>query len=765
MATRTKATATSHRTSDIAGVSLLALAAVLIVALVTAKAGLLGEGLSTLLRFLFGRGAWAVPPLISVVGIGLLRGQKLRLQTLYYGLGLLFLAVLGGVARGRGGDFFDPASVTTSGGYFGAILGWLLNALLGQAAGIGIALMGIAGFVLCVDVPLRMIASSAARRTKRAAAAAKAAVPKRRSQPDPEAEAKRLAPLRKPRSLPEAETPAIANPEARKPRDLPAAVIEDERPVHVAVAVAAPPMKREKEKRKEEEKPKPVEIVHAPSLEISDEKEGYQLPPLDLLNEPAQQAPRDNAEMDRNIATLESTLDQFGIPASVVEVATGPTITRYEVQLGAGVRVNRITALADNIAMDLAASQVRVEAPIPGKQAIGVEVPNLKPTMVTLRELCEREEFRSHPSRLCFALGKDVSGIAKYADMTRMPHLLIGGATNSGKSIGLATLITSLLMRNTPKDLRFVMIDPKRVELTLFDSIPHLLCPVIKETSEAAGVLAAVWREMDRRYDMFSEKGVRNIDGWNSKATFQERLPYIVVVIDELADLMIQHRAEVETIIVRLAQLARAVGIHMVLATQRPSVDVITGLIKANIPSRLAFSTASAIDSRTILDSKGAEALIGKGDMLFSPIDAIKPVRIQGCYVSEKEIEDVCAFWRAQQATEYTLEPVSVEGAANPKGERGDFGEESNDPFWEEAVRWTVDCGKVSTSNLQRKFGIGFQRASRILDSMEEQGIVGPQNGPRPREVLVSPLDVDGMFGTAVKYDVGATLSQDELGI
>jgi S-DNA-T family DNA segregation ATPase FtsK/SpoIIIE len=288
------------------------------------------------------------------------------------------------------------------------------------------------------------------------------------------------------------------------------------------------------------------------------------------------------------------------------------------------------------------------------------------------------------------------------------------------------------------------MIDPKRVELTLFDHIPHLMCPVIKDVKEAAGVLRAVWREMDRRYDLFSDDGVRNIDGWNAKASFQDRLPYIVVVIDELADLMIQCGAEVETVIVRLAQLARAVGIHMVIATQRPSVDVITGLIKANIPSRIAFSVASYIDSRTIIDSKGAENLIGRGDMLFKPIEAIKPLRVQGCYVSEREIAAVCKFWREQQSPEYVLNPVD-EVVADASKEAGDFGEET-DPLWQDAVRWAVDRGQASTSMLQRKFSIGFQRASRLLDMMEERQIVGPRDGPRPREVLVNPLEVDELF-------------------
>ncbi|HZH98824.1 MAG TPA: DNA translocase FtsK, partial [Fimbriimonadaceae bacterium] len=476
------------------------------------------------------------------------------------------------------------------------------------------------------------------------------------------------------------------------------------------------------------------------------------LPPVTLLAEPVAKPKRSAQEMQKNIETLESTLEEFGIEANVVEVAAGPTVTRYEIQLGPGIRVARITALADNIAMNLAASHVRVEAPIPGKAAIGVEVPNAQATAVTLREVCETKEFHEHPSRLLVSLGQDVSGVNKYADLTRMPHLLIGGATNSGKSIGLASIIMSLLMRNTPKDLKFVMIDPKRVELSLFDSIPHLMCPVIKDVKEAPGVLRAVWREMDRRYDLFSERGVRNIDGWNEKASFQERMPYIVVVIDELADLMIQAAAEVETSICRLAQLARATGIHLVIATQRPSVDVITGTIKANIASRIAFTVSSQIDSRTILDQKGAESLIGRGDMLFLPIDASKPLRVQGCYVSEKEIDEVCSFWRAQEQPAYVLVPLEASGESMRDRSGGDSDEE-NDPLWEETVRWVVDRGQASTSMLQRRFSIGFQRASRLLDVMEERGIVGARDGPRPREVLIDPVEVESLFGGRV-YDV-----------
>jgi S-DNA-T family DNA segregation ATPase FtsK/SpoIIIE len=336
-----------------------------------------------------------------------------------------------------------------------------------------------------------------------------------------------------------------------------------------------------------------------------------------------------------------------------------------------------------------------------------------------------------------------------YADLTKMPHLLIGGATNSGKSIGLATAIMSLLMRNTPKDVKFVMIDPKRVELTLFDRLPHLLCPVVTDMKEAPAVLRAVWREMDRRYDLLNKEKVRNIDGWNERASFQEKMPYIVVIIDELADLMIAAKAEVETTIVRLAQLARAVGIHLVIATQRPSVDVITGTIKANVPSRIAFAVSSQIDSRTILDEKGAEDLIGRGDMLFAPIDANKPVRIQGCYVSESEIESVCNFWRDQESPAYALNPVELarEAAADSDrgGSRSSDGED--DALYQDAVLFAAERGQISTSMIQRRFAIGFQRASRLIDIMEERAIVGQRDGPRPRDVLVNIVEAEEMFG------------------
>ncbi len=730
---RAVAQAPSHRGPDILGVVLIALGIVTLIALLISNTGLLGVALSGFFITVFGKAAWVMPVFLTILGAGYISGKKsIGITSLTWGLSLIFLSVVGIIAQtGPNHDYFDPSAITSSGGYVGAIVGWIFGSLFGQAKLVGLVALGLVGLVLSVNTPIRVMLESTRNKAvdiknktlTRGATQKETKIAKRALvQMDDEKSAR----MRRMPVFDDAPATPAEEPKAEKVRRMP--VFRD------AAKVEA--------------------VKDAPDLNITTPKEGYQLPPLALLTENNSKPKRSQTEMQKNIETLEGTLEQFGIDANVVEVATGPTVTRYEIQLGPGIRVARISALADNIALDLAASHVRVEAPIPGKSAIGVEVPNAQATPVFLRELAEAKEFAESPSKLLVALGQDVSGTNKYADLTKMPHLLICGATNSGKSIGLATLITSLLMRNTPKDVRMVMIDPKRVELTLFDRIPHLMCPVIKDVKEAPGVLRAVWREMDRRYDLLSEKGVRNIQGWNEQASFQDKLPYIVVVIDELADLMIQAAAEVETSIVRLAQLARAVGIHLVIATQRPSVDVITGIIKANIPSRVAFAVSSQIDSRTILDQKGAEDLIGKGDMLFMPIDASKPVRVQGCYVSEKEIEAICTFWREQEPPNFSIDP-SAETAHDAKKESGDFGSEGSDPLWEEAITFVIERNQASTSMLQRRFSIGFQRASRLLDTMEEKGVVGQRDGPRPRDVLMTLADLDALTGKAPQYDTG----------
>ncbi|MEM4408086.1 MAG: DNA translocase FtsK, partial [Candidatus Caldarchaeum sp.] len=524
------------------------------------------------------------------------------------------------------------------------------------------------------------------------------------------------------------------------------AVVEmEEAPIEIT---QPPSSKRESRKELSQKtlKPKPIissiEKTSKPSLSSApQEEQGYELPPINLLQPPAPKPKRSEAEIRQNIEILENTLQEFGIEANVVEIAHGPTLTRYEIQLGPGIRVSKIKSLADNLAMSLAASHVRVEAPIPGKPAIGVEVPNATRALVMFREVAESEQFLHHPSKLAICLGQDVSGQNTYADLAKMPHLLIGGATNSGKSIGLASIIMSLLLRNTPKDLQLALFDPKRVELSLFEGLPHLICPVVTDLKQMPLVLRQIAGEMDRRYDLLAETRSRNIEAYNEKAPYAERLPYLIVVIDELADLMIMAAKEVETSIARIAQLARATGIHLVIATQRPSVDVITGTIKANISSRIAYAVSSQVDSRTILDGPGAESLIGQGDMLFLPIDAPKPIRLQGCYVSERDITAICEHWKAQAQPHYAFDPASL--AIEREETRIRWEEEDDDPYWEEAVRFAVERGEVSTSMLQRRFAIGFQRASRLLDMMEERGIVAPRDGPRPREVLISPSEID----------------------
>lgn len=712
-----------HR-SDVAGILLLAFSAILIVALALDNRGLLGNSLAFIFTTFLGQGAWVVPVVLALGGVSLIFGHaRFQPTRVTWGIMLIFLGVLGGMAKESGGEFFLNEVMASSGGYIGAVVGWALTGLLGVGKIVAVVAMVAIGVLLCINQPIAEILEN----LKNAA----------RNQKIDQKVKEAVSSLRTDKStdLPE-EKPARPSRESVAQRR--AAVAMGETLDEEEVAKPRPKLRLNTEERE-------------PVLDIShhEPKDGYTLPPLDLLVPTDNKKRRDPKEVQRNIETLEDTLEQFKIDSSVVAVAQGPSITRYEVQVGPGIKVNRIVNLADNIAMALAASHVRVEAPIPGKAAVGIEIPNAVRQMVTLREMCDNLEFHDAGVRLCLALGKDVSGTHKYTDLTRMPHLLVGGATNSGKSICLASIIMSLILKMTPKDLRLVMIDPKRVELTLFEGLPHLMCPVVKDVKEAAGVLRAVVREMDRRYDQFSDAGVRNIDGWNAKATFQERLPYIVVIVDELADLMIQCGNEVEHSICRLAQLARATGIHLVIATQRPSVDVITGTIKNNISSRVAFAVSSGIDSRTILDSVGAEDLIGRGDMLFLPIDATKPVRIQGCYVSEKEIEDVCTFWRKQEKPHYVINPAEV---AIRDRENQIKDEQEADPLFSDAVRFVVERNQASTSMIQRKFSIGFQRASRILDMMEEHGVVGPRDGSRPREILVDPMQAEALLGNS-DYD------------
>ena len=461
---------------------------------------------------------------------------------------------------------------------------------------------------------------------------------------------------------------------------------------------------------------------------------GYRLPSLELLKDNTSAKNLDNhTEHMEKAKLLEETLNNFNVDAKVVSVKMGPSITMFEVQLSPGVKVSKIVGLSDDIALNLATSHVRI-APIPGKAAIGIEVPNTVTSMVTLKEVLNSPEFKKPESKLTIGLGKDISGTPIIGDLASMPHLLIAGATGSGKSVCVNTIISSILFNARPDEVKFLMIDPKVVELSTYNGIPHLILPVVTDPKKASIALNWAVNEMTRRYKLFADQTVRDMKGYNRKAEplGLEILPQIVVIIDELADLMMVAPNQVEDAICRLAQMARAAGIHLIVATQRPSVDVITGLIKANIPSRIAFSVSSAIDSRTIIDMSGAEKLLGKGDMLFYPVGAAKPKRTQGAFMSDDEVEGLVSFIKNQslevQYNESILDEVqSVEQ---------DFSEA--DEYLEDAIRFVLETGQASASMMQRRFRVGYNRAARLVDSMEERGIIGPSRGSKPREVLMS---------------------------
>ncbi len=470
----------------------------------------------------------------------------------------------------------------------------------------------------------------------------------------------------------------------------------------------------------------------------------WQLPSIDLLNQKQDKADAGNVE--GNAEVIRETLANFNIEVEMEGANIGPRVTQYTLKPPTGVKLTKITALENNLALDLAAHSIRMEAPIPGKRLVGIEVPNLKYATVRVRSLLESAEWNNLVGPLSFVIGKDISGAAIVGDLAKMPHVLVAGQTGSGKSVMINTVLTSLLYRNSPADLKLILVDPKQVELKPYDDIPHLLTPVITEPEKCISALKWTVAEMERRYRALSEAHRRNIAEYNNLKK-GEGMPYIVVVIDELADLMMMAARDVESLIVRIAQKARAVGIHLVLATQRPSVDVITGLIKANIPARIAFTTASQVDSRTIIDQIGAEKLLGQGDMLLSTADMPKPKRVQGAFIGDDETLKVTDFIRMQRPPQYDDEIISQPVQLSSNGRGGIVAEidSSDEPIFKDAVRVVVEARKASTSLLQRRLRIGYGKAARIIESMEEQGIVGPADGSRPREVLVS--SVDDVFG------------------
>lgn len=543
---------------------------------------------------------------------------------------------------------------------------------------------------------------------------------------------------------PESEPEKQAAPEPEEKTD-------DIKP-EIETALKAAKTEAEAEKRdippeKTAEPTKPAEFS-VPEKDAEPKTEGYSYPPLSLLNKSkATDTAALSAELDHTAEHLVETLKSFGVETRIVDISRGPTVTRYELQPCAGVKISKITNLADDIALNLATAGVRIEAPIPNKAAVGIEVPNKASAVVGVRGILESPAFINAKSKLTVALGRDIGGNVVVTDIAKMPHGLIAGATGSGKSVCINSIIISLLYKATPDEVKLLMIDPKVVELGIYNGIPHLLVPVVTDPRKAAGALGWSVTEMERRYKMFADRGVRDLAGYNKFVENLgdpevQKMPHIVIIIDELADLMMTAPNEVEDSINRIAAKARAAGMHLIIATQRPSVDVVTGVIKANIPTRIAFAVSSQIDSRTILDSAGAEKLLGRGDMLFSPVGSTKPNRIQGCFVSDEEVEAVVDYIKSDHTVDYD-DDVMVEierQAAIEKKQKTGLPEDGpeGDPMLDEAIRVVVENGMASTSLLQRKLKLGYARAARIVDEMEQRGVVGPYEGSKPRKVLIS---------------------------
>ena len=665
------------------------------------------------------------------------------------------LAILTGIAAYHSqvlpGNEFHAGLTGVSGGVVGAALVWALRSVFGETgAWLLIVLAGVISAVLWtgltlaavlrglwlgLTVSLRFIAAALIRaslwmgrtvqqalaRVYLVAAAAMAMLPPVLARlRAPMAEAVPAVPL------PATQAPLI--PEAGAPT-APSPVSEPERaaPGTAEDGAAKPVRTRESKPRHQQE-----------SLALEVPSGGFQLPPVTLLNDLPSMRNRGKADPPEVARLLEQTLASFGVEAKVVRWEQGPVVTRFEVQPAPGVRVQKISSLTNDIALALAAPSVRIEAPIPGKSAVGIELPNQKTALVHIKEILESEEYRRLTTPLTVTFGKDIAGHPILGDLAEMPHVLIAGATGSGKSVMLNAIIAGLLFRCTPLDVRFLMIDPKRVEFMHFNNIPHLLAPVVTNPRAAAGALKEMLREMEERFERFAGAGVRNVQAYN-QIPDGERLPYIVIIIDELADLMMVAPADFEDVICRLAQMTRATGIHMVVATQRPSVDVITGLIKANIPSRIAFAVSSQVDSRTILDMPGAEKLLGKGDMLYMPIGAARPVRAQGAFIADSEIQALVTWWKAQGKPVYDQDVIQAEKTTS-EGEGGE------DALLADAGRLIVRSGYGSVSLLQRKMKIGYVRAARIVDQLEEKGIVGPAQGSNPREVLVGVDDLERLL-------------------
>ncbi len=668
--------------------------------------GVIGVYISGALVFAIGYVSYAFPFLLAIISLELLLRRIFKFRAAVP-ISFAFFTVAASALAG------ELIKTEKAGGVIGTYLGHLLSNYLGSTGAV-IILSAIALIAILVATNISFVQTGAKAAPAFAGllgsvASGAAGLLRKRKEEAPKARAPKKEPAREPERP--AQAPAIVTPKIHN---------------------------RKKAEEAEEEKE---------DLEFTGPKGTFELPPLSLLDDvPARDGTVDDDELVANSQTLEKKLADFGIEGKVLEVRPGPVVTMYEFEPAPGIKVGRITNLANDLALALKAMSIRIIAPIPGKSVVGIEVPNHSKEMIRLREMLECPAFSRSRSRLSLALGKDVSGSPYIADLARMPHLLVAGATGTGKSVSVNAMILSILYKATPEEVRFLMVDPKMLELSVYEGVPHLITPVITDPKKAAGALKSILNEMGRRYKLMAEKGMKNIDQFNrlvddgragvtEQGEPHKKLPLIVVIIDELADLMMTSGKEVEECLVRLSQMARASGIHLLIATQRPSVDVVTGLIKTNFPARIAFQLPSRTDSRTVLDVGGAETLLGEGDMLFLPPATSKLQRIHGVFVSETEIKKVTGFWKKQGSPLYDNVIIEETEEANLVDEDADLGEEFLRRY-DEAVAMASQLEMISTSYIQRRFRIGYNTAARIIEKMEKEGIVGPSQGSRPREVL-----------------------------
>lgn len=735
-------------THQLAAVFLMA-AAALLLALVLLPGAHVWLAIHRLLFGLFGPMAYALPPLCAYVSVAVALDKpfssvRIRLLEalllLFFICGVIHVFVFGkfpGLSA-----LYDSGTRRVSGGLAGGLIGAPLFALFGKAgAAATLMILSLADFFLLTGLTILHVihALHAANERRKTAMQQVRAANAARKQGEPSANGKRKKGVN-------IDLPLTGDDTASKPGKTVTgldeligkiAKLRNEPGTQSSVPSEPPAVQDEplaetlKEPKKAERKEPPVSAPYA-------------YPPVTMLKFGKAINTHGMAqELKENAARLVDTLRSFGVETRITDICPGPTVTRYEIQPSAGVKISRITSLADDIALNLAAAGVRIEAPIPNKSAVGIEVPNKNVSIVHIRQILESAEFVNAQSKLTIALGNDIAGNCTVGDIGKMPHLLIAGATGSGKSVCINSIIISLLYKADPSEVKFLMVDPKVVELGIYNGIPHLLVPVVTDPRKAAGALNWAVSEMQNRYKAFAGNNVRDLRGYNALAERtegMETMPQVVIIIDELSDLMMVASKDVEDAVCRLAQMARAAGMHLVIATQRPSVDVITGVIKANIPSRIAFAVSSQVDSRTILDSGGAEKLLGRGDMLFLPIGASKPMRVQGCFVSDDEVESVVKFVKRSATPDYdetVLDEIEKQ-AAKEKTEESGAAEDDADAMLPQAIECVVEAGIASTSLLQRRLKLGYARAARIVDEMEARGIVGPLEGSKPRQVLIS---------------------------